>query len=90
MKAPGNWWVVKPTPVVPSESEDLDHENEDQDEEENEEFAGAAHDLDPRSLKQALARSDGHKWQEAAKLKMESHKLNGHGNSSICHLVLKP
>jgi transposase InsO family protein len=69
VKAPGNWWVVdrKPTPAA-SESED---------EEENEEFAGAAHDLDPRSLKQALARSDGHKWQEAAKLEMESHKSNG-------------
>ena len=77
MKAPGNWWVVKPTPVIPSKSEDLDHENEDQDEEENEKFAGAAHDLDPRSLKQALACSDRHKWQEAAKLEIESHKLNG-------------
>jgi Reverse transcriptase (RNA-dependent DNA polymerase) len=72
----------EPTPAIPSESEHSEHENEDEnssgeDEEESEEFAGAAHDLDPRSLRQALARSDADKWQEAAKLEMESHHLNG-------------
>ena len=84
MRAPGDWWILprEPTPAISSESEDSGHEDEDeqsstQDEEGCDEFAGAAHDLDPKSLRQALGRSDGHKWQEAAKLEMESHKSNG-------------
>ena len=52
-----------------SNSEDSDIESD----EDSAEFAGAAHDLDPKSLKAALRRSDGDKWQEAAKLEMDTH-----------------
>ena len=82
----------EPTPAILSESEELEDGNdqeqsdsdnsklyvsEGEDEEHSDEFAGAAHDLDPKSLRQALARSDGNKWQEAAKLEMDSHASNG-------------
>ena len=45
----------EPTPAISSESEDSGHEDEDeqsstQDEEDCDEFAGAAHDLDPKLL----------------------------------------
>ena len=33
--------------------------------------------MDPKSLKAALRRSDGNKWQEAAKLEMDNHISNG-------------
>jgi hypothetical protein len=92
VRAPGDWWILprEPTPAIPSESEHSEHENDedeqsgsanDEESEENDEncdeFAGAAHDLDPKSLRQALAHSDADKWQEAAKLEMDSHSLNG-------------
>jgi hypothetical protein len=92
VRAPGDWWILphEPTPAIPSESKYSEHENNedeqsssanDEESEENDqdcdEFAGAAHDLDPKSLRQALARSDTDKWQEAAKLEMDSHSLNG-------------
>jgi hypothetical protein len=65
--------VRHPTPAIGSDSEDSDYENDD----DSAEFAGAAHDLDPKSLKAALRRSDGDKWQEAAKLEMDNHSSNG-------------
>jgi Reverse transcriptase (RNA-dependent DNA polymerase) len=92
VRAPGDWWILpcEPTPAIPSESEHSEHENDEDEQsssanneesEENDEdcdeFAGAAHDLDPKSLRQALARFNTDKWQEAAKLEMDSHSLNG-------------
>src|SRR6202034_3013959 len=41
------------------------------------EYAGAAHDLDPKSLKAALRRSDKDKWQDAAQLEIDNHVSNG-------------
>ena len=41
------------------------------------EFAGAAHDLDPKSLKAALRRSDAEKWQEAVEFEFDNHIRNG-------------
>jgi Reverse transcriptase (RNA-dependent DNA polymerase) len=91
VRAPGDWWIFprEPTPAIPSESEHSEHKNNedkqsssanDEESEENDEdcdeFAGAAHDSDPKSLRQALARSNADKWQEAAKLEMDSHSLN--------------
>jgi hypothetical protein len=70
IRPPGEWWKIRhPTPAV-SDSDESDDEN-------GAEFAGAAHDLDPTSLKAALRRSDGDKWQEAAKLEMDNHISNG-------------
>ena len=41
------------------------------------EFAGAAHDLDPKSLKAALGCPDGYKWKEAAEVEINNHLSNG-------------
>jgi transposase InsO family protein len=74
IRAPAEWWKVRhPTPAVASDSDDSDDENDG----DSAEFAGAAHDLDPKSLKAALRRSDGDKWQEAAQLEMDNHLSNG-------------
>ena len=71
---PTEWWKVRhPTPAVGSDSEDSDIESD----EDSAEFAVAAHDLDPKSRKAALQCSDGDKWQEAAKLEMDTHISNG-------------
>ena len=68
IQPPAEWWKVRhPTPAVESDSDDDD----------SAEFAGAAHDLDPKSLKAALQRSDGDKWQEAAEREMDTHISNG-------------
>ena len=74
VKPPGEWWKVRePTPAIPSDSDD----SEDSDDESDGHFAGAAHDLDPQSYKQALRRSDAQLWQQAAKLEMDNHISNG-------------
>jgi hypothetical protein len=69
VRAPGDWWILPPEPTlaIPSESKHSEHvnnedeqsssENDEESEENDEncdEFAGAAHDLDPKSLRQAL------------------------------------
>jgi hypothetical protein len=74
VRPPTEWWKVRhPTPAISSDSDDSDDEMD----EDHAEFAGAAHDLDPKSLKSALRRSDGDKWQEAAQLEMDNHISNG-------------
>ena len=71
---PAEWWKIRnPTPSVLSDSDDSDDESDG----DSAEFAGAAHDSDPRSLKATLQCSDGNKWQEAAKLEMDNHISNG-------------
>ena len=77
IRPPTEWWKVRqPTPVVGSESEASDDDLDDSDDD-NAEFAGAAHDLDPKSLKAALRRSDGERWQEAVNLEFNNHIANG-------------
>ena len=44
--------------MVPNDSDDSDDEDNDN----TSEFAGAAHDLDPKSLKATLGRPDEYKW----------------------------
>ena len=74
IRPPNEWWKIRhPTPAVESDSEDSGDDFDDIDNE----FAGAAHDLDPKSLKAALQRSDGEKWQEAVKLEFDNHIANG-------------
>ena len=74
IRPPGTWWKVRePTPAIPSDSDD----SEDSDDENDAHFAGAAHDLDPQSYKQALRHSDAQLWQEAAKLEMDNNISNG-------------
>ena len=63
----------EPTPAIPSDSDD----SEDSDDENDAHFAGAAHDLNPQSYKQALRCSDAQLWQEAAKLEMDNYISNG-------------
>ena len=75
--------IRNPTPSVLSDSDDSDDESDG----DSAEFAGAAHDSDPRSLKAALQCSDGNRWQEAAKLKMDNHISNGYGSSLIYLLM---
>src|ERR1700678_3616144 len=71
VRPPGEWWKLRePTPAISSDSEDGDDDD-------FAEFAGAAHDLDPNSMSQALQRSDGDKWKEAAKSEMDNHASNG-------------
>ena len=68
------WWKVRhPIPVVLSDSDSSDEEGD----ADFADFANAAHDLDPKLLREALACSDAPKWQEAAKLEMETHHSNG-------------
>ena len=70
IRPPAEWWKVRhPTPAVTSDSDNSDDENN----EDIAEYAGAAHDLDPKSLKAALRRSDGDKWQDAAQLEIDNH-----------------
>ena len=77
IRAPGEWWKVRdPTPAVPSDSDNSESSG-DETEDESAEFAGAAHDSDPKSLKAALKRSDAKMWQEAAKVEMDNHISNG-------------
>ena len=67
VRPPGTWRKVRePTPAIPSDSKDSEDEDDTH-------FAGAAHDLDPQSLKQALRHSDAQMWQDAAKLEMDNH-----------------
>ena len=74
IRPPAEWWKVRhPTPAITSDSDDSDDEND----EDIAEYAGAAHDLDPKSLKAALRRSDGDKWQDAAQLEIDNHVSNG-------------
>ena len=74
IRPPNEWWKIRhPTPAFGSDSDDSDDEID----EDSAEFAGASHDLDPKSLKSALRRSDASKWQEAAKLEFDSHITNG-------------
>jgi len=71
VRPPGEWWKLRePTPAISSDSEDGDDDD-------FAEFAGAAHDLDPKSMRQALQHSDGDKWKEAAKSEMDNHASNG-------------
>ena len=59
IRAPTEWWKVRqPPPVVPNDSDNSDDEDND----DTSEFAGAAHDLDPKSLKATLGRPDEYKW----------------------------
>ena len=77
IRAPGEWWKVRdPIPAVPSDSDNSESSG-DETEDETAEFAGAAHDLDPKSLKATLQGSDAKMWQEAAKVKMDNHISNG-------------
>jgi hypothetical protein len=74
IRPPNEWWKIRnPSPAVGSDSDDSDDDFY----EDSAEFAGASHDLDPKSLKAALRRSDASKWQDAAKLEMDSHIVNG-------------
>ena len=80
IRPPNEWWKIRhPTPAVESDSEASDDDLDDPDDldEDNAEFAGSAHDSDPKSLKAALKRSDGQQWKEAAKLEYDSHIANG-------------
>ena len=77
IRPPTEWWKIRhPTPAVESNSEASDDEIDDFNED-SAEFAGAAHDSDPKSLKAALKRSDGHLWKDAAQLEFDSHIANG-------------
>ena len=74
IRPPTEWWKVKhPTPAIQSDSEG----SEDEFDGDSAEFAGAAHDLDPKSLKAALRRSDAEKWQEAVEFEFDNHIRNG-------------
>ena len=74
IRPPTEWWKVKhPTPAIESDSDG----SEDEFDGDSAEFAGAAHDLDPKSLKAALRRSDAEKWQEAVELEFDNHVRNG-------------
>ena len=74
IRPPTEWWKVKhQTPAIESDSEG----SEDEFDGDSAEFAGAAHDLDPKSLKAALRRSDAEKWQEAVELEFDNHIRNG-------------
>ena len=74
IRPPTEWWKVKhQTPAIESDSEG----SEDEFDGDSAEFAGAAHDLDPKSLKAALGRSDAEKWQEAVELEFDNHIRNG-------------
>ena len=74
IRPPNEWWKIRhPTPACGSDSDPSDDELD----EDSAEFAGAAHDLDPKSLKAALKRSDREKWQEAVELEFDNHTRNG-------------